>query len=1025
MTSYFKPISKYMLRVPLHPNSLIERFYDIEKSIGAIKNDTFLCEQLLVASENIYKTLLNKDFSTLSKKKKRNLIASLGNYINRAATRTTPFGLFTGVGILDLKKTEVSKPSKINIKKNSRIDAEWLFKLIKKIEVEHFYDLKFKMNTASYRKGNRLHIPYNLDGKTVEINVHYSKPLMLIEKLCIKEHVSFKKMVRALQERYPKRDVDDLVAYVKTLIEKEFIISEIRPPLCNTNLLTYTINKLSKIPFLYEKYGKPLSEVDVLIGKYNDAPIGQGTKSYLTIQEKLRCMHSFTNEKHLQVDTKLDLEGVYINERDIKNINKCITLLMKFASEIEDSKSYKNIFEEYRLKFIEKFGTYVEVPIADVLDEVNGIGALTSYSRPKNRFAQDTPVTTEEHNLLKRYFMNKYLAAVENKHPIIITDEEINKLNMKVDEKRLPSSLELNFIIRKNNNGENLLYLGPNIGSSAAGKTFGRFSYLGDEFSEVLDEVGRELKESEIDQVELCFVPSNIRMANVTRINTPREYNLSMFTNSYNPNNELTLADILVGCDNEKFYLKNKRNGRLLNISGMNMLNLSSSSNIIRLLSDISLNQYLEWSNTPWGVYYKEFIHIPEIRYENIILSNEKWSLQNLRGQFERTPKIEEFMAEFQKFRRVYSVPDNVYFQFADNRILLDLSRKTNLNLLYKNLFKFPSTALEKAEAGNPAITLGEEYFSAEAVIPFVLKEEYRDNKSKKEFFNGSIYQQVSYPPFKEWLFLKLYGPEDRQDELIEYMKYFISTQLDRSVYDKFFYMRYNDPKPHIRLRFRSIEPNNLQIIYDKLSEYIIELQKMSIIYEVTINTYFPEINRYGGSVLIKDAENLFYHDSLVVMEILKVMKQNSLSQEQVGVISLLHYLIDFGLSFENQLNYLQLNLKNSDIHKKELKQEKFDFINELDSYNNWEKAKKREDLKQIIDILEYRSKSINVYREHINRSNKHTSDFINIMGSIIHLHFNRLFEIDRDFENKLYVYAYQTLYGQRVRRKMLHLQEL
>ena len=255
-------------------------------------------------------------------------------------------------------------------------------------------------------------------------------------------------------------------------------------------------------------------------------------------------------------------------------------------------------------------------------------------------------------------------------------------------------------------------------------------------------------------------------------------------------------------------------------------------------------------------------------------------------------------------------------------------------------------------------------------------------------------------------------------------MKYFISTQLDRSVYDKFFYMRYNDPKPHIRLRFRSIDPNNLQIIYDKLSEYIIELQKMSIIYEVTINTYFPEINRYGGSVLIKDAENLFYHDSLVVMEILKVMKQNSLSQEQVGVISLLHYLIDFGLSFENQLNYLQLNL-NSDIHKKEFKKEKFDFINELDSYNNWEKAKKREDLKQIIDILEYRSKSINVYREHINRSNKHTSDFINIIGSIVHLHFNRLFEIDRDFENKLYVYAYQTLYGQRVRRKMLHLQEL
>ena len=48
----------------------------------------------------------------------------------------------------------------------------------------------------------------------------------------------------------------------------------------------------------------------------------------------------------------------------------------------------------------------------------------------------------------------------------------------------------------------------------------------------------------------------------------------------------------------------------------------------------------------------------------------------------------------------------------------------------------------------------------------------------------------------------------------------------------------------------------------------------------------------------------------------------------------ILHYLIDFGLSFENQLNYLQLNLKNSDIHKKEFKKEKFDFINELDKFS-------------------------------------------------------------------------------------------
>ncbi|WP_163582614.1 lantibiotic dehydratase [Gracilibacillus saliphilus] len=1025
MTSYFTPISKYMLRVPLQPYSLIERYDDIESDIEAIKNDKLLCEQLLVASENIYNTLVNKDFSTLPKKKQRNLITSLGNYINRAATRTTPFGLFAGVALLNIKDEEISTPSRINNKKNSRIDAEWLFKLIKKIEAEHFFDLKFKMNTAAYRKGNRLYLPYNLDGKSVEINVNYTKPLMLIEKLCAKDHVSFQRILHVLKEEYVNRDINDLVDYVKTLVAKEFIISEVRPPICNSNLLTYTINKLGEVPYLYEVYGKPLSEVQSLICKYNDASIGEGSEIYLTIQKKLRAILSFPNQKHLQVDTELKVDGSYINESDIENINDCITLFMKFASEMEDSEGYKSSFEEYRLKFIEKFGIYVEVPISEVLDEVSGIGALKTYSKPKNKFLQSITTVTEDHSQLKRFFMDKYLAAVENKHPIVITDEEINKLKLKVDEERLPSSLELNFIIRKDEKSENLFYLGPNMGSSAAGKTFGRFSYLNHEFSEVLEEIGSELKEKEIDQVELSFIPSNVRMANVTSVNSPSEYNLSMFTNSYNPQSELSLDNILVGCDNDKLYLKNKQNGRLLNISGMNMLNLSLSSNIIRLLSDITLNQNLEWGNTPWGVYYKEFIHIPEIRYKNIILSNEKWSLQNLRGQFEGTPKIKQFISEFEKFKNAYLVPDKVYLQFADNRILLDLSRDTDLNLLYKNLFKFPSTILEKAESGNPVITLGEDSFSAEAVIPFILKKEYRDKKIKELAINGSLYHQVSYPPFQEWLFLKLYGPEDRQGELISYLNYFILNQLDGRAYDKFFYMRYNDPKPHIRLRFRSEHPDTLQFIYGKLNEYIVELQKMNIVYEVTINTYFPEINRYGGPTLINEAENVFYQDSLVVMKLLEIMNKSDYSKEQIGVMSLLHYLNDFGLTFENQLSYLGLNLRNNDAYKKQFKDEKFDFINELDSYNNWEKASRRNDLKQIIEVLDCRSDSINVYKKHINRSSEITSDFINIIGSVIHLHFNRLFEIDRAFEDKLYVYAYQTLFGQRVRRKMVHLQEI
>ncbi|MDE5415301.1 lantibiotic dehydratase [Alkalihalobacterium chitinilyticum] len=1018
MMTYFTPINKYMLRVPLQPNSLKEKYGDLENNIESIANDKYFCEQILVASENIYNSLVNKDFSELPKKKQRNLITSLGNYINRASTRTTPFGLFTGVAIQDFSKNSAGTktPSFLNYQKHSRIDAEWLFRFIKKIELENYSILKFKMNTASYRIGNRLYIPYTLNGKSQQINVNYSKPLAIIEELCSEKLVSFQLLVHSLKEEYPERDISSLTVYLKTLIEKEFLISEVRPPVCNTDLLTYTINQLKENPELYSQYGEPLDQISSLIIEYNNTAIGEGTEFYLKIQEKMRNIFTFQNEKHLQVDTELKLDEQLLSKKEIDSINKCINILMKFASNIHYKDSFKQQFEEYRLRFIEKFGTYVEVPIYEVIDEIKGIGALKAYSHPKNKFTQDLPVLNDETTILKRYFMDKYLDAIENKHPIVITEEELDEIGLKVDEDHLPNSLELNFILRKDNCGENLLYLGPNIGSSEAGKTFGRFSYMMNGCQDVLEEIEKELADPDVDDVELSFIPSHIRMANVTSVNSPREYNISLYTNSYKPNQELALSDILVGFDDQYFYLKNKKNGRLLNVTSMNMLNLSSTSNVIRLLSDISLYQSLEWSSTPWSVYYQDFIHIPEIRYEQITLSNEKWSLQSLRKKFEGKADIETFKVKFGEFKNVYSIPNEVYLQFADNRILLDLSKSTDFNLLFKNFFKFPSLTLEKAEAGKPGLSLGKESYSAEVVVPFVLNEKYRlKKKSKSVAQYGSVYKENRYLPFNDWLFLKLYGPEDRQDELIDFLHYFLVHHLGCNDYEKFFFMRYSDPKPHIRLRFKSVDSANLFTIYTKLNTFFEELRKVNILYEVEIGTYFPEVNRYGGPSLIPYAEDLFYQDSLVVMNLLEYMRTHQLNKEQVGVITLLHYLNDFQISYDAQLHFLEINLKNDSTYKKQYKEEPFDFINTLDSYNNWDKFSKQAEGDKLLNILEARRGSITAYLEKISSTPELTSDLFNIIGSVIHLHFNRLFVIDREFEDKLYSYAYHTLYGQRV----------
>ncbi|MGO0263767.1 lantibiotic dehydratase [Priestia aryabhattai] len=1021
MKTYYVPTKKYMQRIPLQPNSLLDRYNNIEENIDNIIKDKYFCEQLLIASEPIYNTLTQKEFTVLSKKKRRNMLTSLGNYINRAATRTTPFGLFSGVSIVNTSSQIDSKniPQTLPYKKHSRIDSEWIFKFIKNTEKNYFDILNFKMNTAIYQKGNRLYLPYILEGSSEEINVNFSNALKIVCDMCNKNQVSFNEIVNKLKEVYPHKNIHDLASYLEVLIEKDFLISELRPPICNTDLLEYIINKFEEIPFLHEKYNHLLYEIKSLINDFNNTLIGEGIDIYSSIKANIDKLFSYPNQKYLQVDTEITFNENYLDDNDFKNINECITLLLKFASDIKSSHTSDQTFEDYQLKFVEKFGSNVEVPLHVVIDEIDGIGAPITYQKPKNKFSQELLIRkNSDESLLKRFFMDKYLAAIENKQPIILKNEEIERLDLEIDEEKLPTSLELNFIIRKTKENENLLFLGPNIGSYEAGKTFGRFSYMSSSFTNFLEEIDKELKDDKIANTELSFIPSHMRSANVMRVNSPKQYNISMYTNTHESSNEISLSDILVGFNNKQFYLKNKHTGELLNISGSHMLNLSSTSNIIRLLNDITLSQQLDWMTMPWEVFYKDLVHIPEIQYKNLTLSNEKWSLMNLRASLKTKVNFEEFMSRFERFKKDYSVPNKVYLQFADNRVLLDLLQTSDLKLLFKNFFKYPAVTLEKAEQGLPRVEIGGELFSSEVVIPYLLEKKYRE-KDKDNYFKGSLHNELRHEPFTEWLYMKVYGVENRQDELIGYLKYFIFNHVNEKDYKMFFYMRYNDPKPHIRLRFKADDPNKLVYIYFKLKEYIEDLQRMGLVYETTINTYFPEVNRYGGPQLIEYAENLFYKDSLVTMELIELMQTLGLTKEETGVISLIHYLKAFGLTFENQLVFLEINLKNDLVHKKLFKDDQFDYISILDSYNDWEELKKNRSYRKVIEVLNTRNTEISSYLNQIKQSEQINNDFWNIIGSVIHLHFNRLFNINRDFEDKLYSYAYHTLYGQRVLRNI------
>ena len=111
---------------------------------------------------------------------------------------------------------------------------------------------------------------------------------------------------------------------------------------------------------------------------------------------------------------------------------------------------------------------------------------------------------------------------------------------------------------------------------------------------------------------------------------------------------------------------------------------------------------------------------------------------------------------------------------------------------------------------------------------------------------------------------------------------------LKRKYIDLFFFIRYADPKPHIRLRIHLCEKN---MDGDLISVWMQKMYAELNISSCKIDVYEREIERYGGIELINYAEKFFYSDSLYVMQLLKCQKNDKKNTKIVkaimGILSL------------------------------------------------------------------------------------------------------------------------------------------
>ncbi len=262
------------------------------------------------------------------------------------------------------------------------------------------------------------------------------------------------------------------------------------------------------------------------------------------------------------------------------------------------------------------------------------------------------------------------------------------------------------------------------------------------------------------------------------------------------------------------------------------------------------------------------------------------------------------------------------------------------------------------------------------------------------------------FTPGSEWLYIKLYTGIKTADIVLEEAVIPLLNDLrNKGLIKKWFFIRYHDPKPHLRIRFDLSQSEMFGEVLALGREYLQEYIDFGEISGFTLDTYQREVERYGKKTM-EDAEFLFWKSSESILE-----EYLHFDDEEKIVVSMFYIdrMLDFlGLSVQEKLNWIrEYNLAfkyefnadkklNSQLDKKYRafipKYTEFVSSDEYLSFRQYIVANIADAEKQLQNIIE-----------------NYNAPLSKFFQSIFHMHINRMFISDqRVFEMIIYDYLFR-----------------
>lgn len=868
------------IRTPLYPLEIFQTIPNEENELYPfIKSLWFNAEfreAIYLASPDLYaewrKTLHIEPNIEI-----RKICISILKYFIRAITRATPFGLFSAYSLIKIGDNPPVK--ELQYERFSFLNIAIIYQITQLLNtLPSVRDiLTYKLNQTIYKVGNDYRY---IEVKTTQKKEHILSKFeaddvieLLFEFLKNVKECKLQEIVSFLSSRIDGVTEVEIQHYVDELIENQIIISNLDVSINSHNplnqILVFFDKDLAKI-----KNNHHLSEILItikdisqLLNDINENRFSDNIGVYREIEKKIAGIF---NQDHsikkniVNINLKKNHFNFSYDQQDQVKITKALNILYTLTDFTENLNS-DTIFNNFKEAFYKRF-EYESVPLLFALDNELGVGYVQNTNPEYSELLDDiewdqekTDLKTLRYNSTKHRFWNKKIlnALKNNSKTINLTDEDIKIL----DQNQKPS-LSATFSVLFSMFNDKIFI--EDVQNKSASALLGRFSSLDPSVSSVVQEIADHEATSQDSflHCEILHIQDE-KAGNVVARNVRRKHEIAFLTKGSDDIDQIELSDIYIFYHENKIILMSKKYNKQIKVYNSTVHNYSYNAlPIYQFFSDYQNQEHRFPLHINIGsINRKAFRFFPRITYqENIVLSLAYWIIS-----FDDLPDYTE--DSLKKYLTTNQLPRYFYIVKGDNKLLIDTENPILSSILFSEVRNQRVIKLEEF-----IYDLQPNQYANEMVLS-VKNEDIQVNTHKIHLRNNILNRK--FIPGNSWLYYKIFtGTKTADSIVLNTLNEIMTALIDQQLIEKWFFIRYNDPEFHIRLRIKITSVENTAEVLNTLIPVFEKLTVERLIHNLELGTYKRELERYGSST-IDDVEDFFYHDTKVVIKLIKYALQN------------------------------------------------------------------------------------------------------------------------------------------------------